>query len=105
MSRKPYPWPGERKPRRPLPPGRGVISHQVPQRIGQWFNMAAAAEYIGVTQRALKNLIANRAITYRKHPGEKEIRLHKVQLDAFLAEGEHPRYRPEQYDVTGNGFF
>ncbi len=105
MSRKPYPWPGNRKQRSPLPPGRGVVSRQVPKRIGSWFNFAAAAEYIGVTQRQLKGLLQNRAITYRKHPGEKEIRLHKVQLDAFLAEGEHPRVMCEPHDVTGNGFF
>lgn len=100
MSRKPYPWPGNRSPRRVLPPGRGVVTCQVPQRIGQWFNMAAAAEYIGVTQRQMKGLLAKRVITYRKHADEKEIRIHKVQLDAFLAAGEHPRI---QYELLAQG--
>lgn len=53
----------------------------VPKR---WLSQAEAAEYIGVTDRTIRNYIRTGALTGRRLPGSRLIRLDRQELDSAL---------------------
>jgi excisionase family DNA binding protein len=50
----------------------------------RWLNQAEAAEYLGVTDRTIRNYIRTGALTGRRLPGSRLIRLDRHELDAAL---------------------
>lgn len=50
----------------------------------RWLSQAEAAEYLGVTDRTIRNYIRIGALTGRRLPGSRLIRLDRHELDAAL---------------------
>lgn len=61
------------------PPLSGAGPH-----IKRWLNQAEAAEYLGVTERTIRNYIRSGSLTGRRLPGSRLIRLDRHELDAAL---------------------
>lgn len=52
--------------------------------VKRWLSQADAAEYLGVTDRTIRNYIRSGALTGRRLPGSRLIRLDRHELDAAL---------------------
>lgn len=50
----------------------------------RWLNQAEAADYIGVTDRTIRNYIASGALPARRVRGSRLIRISVDELDALL---------------------
>lgn len=50
----------------------------------RWLSQAEAADYLGVTDRTIRNYIRTGALTGRRLPGSRLIRLDRHELDAAL---------------------
>jgi len=50
----------------------------------RWLSQAEAAEYLGVTDRTIRNYIRSGVLTGRRLPGSRLIRLDRLELDAAL---------------------
>jgi excisionase family DNA binding protein len=64
----------------------------MPEQEKYWFNVAEAAEYLGVTERWLRRQIDNRTIDYNQPGGR--IRFRKDVLDELLDASDIPATRP-----------
>jgi excisionase family DNA binding protein len=52
--------------------------------IDPWFNQEASAEYLGVTDRTIRNYIARGVLPASRVRGSRLIRIRKSDLDAML---------------------
>lgn len=50
----------------------------------RWLSQTEAADYLGVTDRTIRNYIRTGALTGRRLPGSRLIRLDRHELDAAL---------------------
>ena len=60
----------------------GVI--QSPRPLRRWLSQQEAADYLGVTDRSIRNYIRTGAIQGRRLPGSRLIRIDRLELDRAL---------------------
>jgi excisionase family DNA binding protein len=61
-----------------------VQSPEPPSSLRRWLSQQEAAEYIGVTDRSIRNYIRTGAIKGRRLPGSRLIRIDRLELDKAL---------------------
>lgn len=59
---------------------------RIPPTTRRWLSQAEAAEYLGVSDRTIRNYISRGALTGRRVRGSRLIRIDLTELDAMLRE-------------------
>jgi excisionase family DNA binding protein len=60
------------------------ISHAQPSAYRRWLSQQEAADYLGVTDRTIRNYIRTGALKGRRLPGSRLVRLDRQELDSAL---------------------
>jgi excisionase family DNA binding protein len=75
-----------------------LIDERVAQRLAEhtaaapaWFTVRAAADYLGLTEHAVRKLVERQRISKHQHVEGGRIMLRRADLDAYLDDGRHGR--------------
>jgi excisionase family DNA binding protein len=60
------------------------LTQPQPPALRRWLSQAEAADYLGVTDRSIRNYIRSGAINGRRLPGSRLIRIDRLELDKAL---------------------